>query len=250
MRQRIQFDVDGTTLRGDFYRPGGPGPHPAVVVVGPMTSVKEQVAGVYAVALAVRGIAALAIDHRHYGESGGEPRQYEVPDHKIADIGGAIDWLADSPEVEANRLGLVGVCLGSSYAAVARRLWESTGETMLVPAAAEGHGAPMHLPDIVDYYGTPRAGVANYRNEFAVMSREPWLSFDARAVASRVPVPTLFVHAEGALAPAWAQRFHDAMLVERRFEWLSPSSQVDFYDRPDRVDTAADLVCDHLLAHL
>jgi len=85
-----------------------------VLGVGPMTSVKEQVAGVYAVALAVRGIAALAIDHRHYGESGGEPRQYEVPDHKIADIGGAIDWLADSPEVEANRLGLVGVCLGSS----------------------------------------------------------------------------------------------------------------------------------------
>lgn len=87
-------------------------------------------------------------------------------------------------------------------------------------------------------------------NEFAVMSREPWLSFDAQAALSRVRVPTQFVHADGALAPSWAQRFHDAMDVERSFEWLTPSSQVDFYDRLDRVDTAADLVRDHFLRHL
>ena len=51
-----------------------------------MTSVKEQVTGVYAAAFAVRGIAALAIDHRHYGESGGQPRQYEYSAHKIEDL--------------------------------------------------------------------------------------------------------------------------------------------------------------------
>ncbi len=76
-----------------------------------------------------------------------------------------------------------------------------TRETLLVAAAAAGGGAPMHLPDIVDYYGSPRAGVTNYRNEFAVMSREPWLSFDPQALASLVTAPTLFVHADGALAP-------------------------------------------------
>ena len=242
MKLRIQFGVDGTTIIGDLYRPAGSGPHPAVVVVGPMTSVKEQVAGVYAAALAVRGIAALAIDHRHYGESGGAPRQYEHPDHKIADVRAAIDWLVSTPSVDAGRVGLVGVCLGSSYAAAAsigesrvqalatvagyfpdphamglgdggdfdaeiesgaeaRRHFERTGETLLVAAAAVEGGAPMHLPEIVDYYGSPRAGVANYRNEFAVMSREPWLSFDAQALAPLVTASTLFVHAEGALAP-------------------------------------------------
>ena len=290
MKQRIRFVFGDAVVIGDLFRPAGKGPHPAVVVVGPMTSVKEQVAGVYAAALAVRGIAALAIDHRHYGESGGMPRQYEHPGHKIADIRAAVDALIESPVVDAARVGLVGVCLGSSYAAAAsigdsrvralatvagyfpdphqmdlgkggdfdaeiesgtnaRKHFEQTGETLLVAAAAASGGAPMHLPDIVDYYGSTRAGVPNYRNEFAVMSREPWLSFDAQALAPLVTAPTLLVHAEGALAPRWAQQFHDSMRVERSIAYLEASSQVDFYDRPDRVDESADLVARHLWHH-
>ncbi len=81
----------------------------------------------------------------------------------------------------------------------------------------------------------------------AVMSREPWLSFDAQALAPRIASPSLFVHADGALAPHWAKQFHDSMHVERRFVNLEPSSQVEFYDRPDRVDESADLVAQHLL---
>ena len=61
---------------------------------------------------------------------------------------------------------------------------------------------------------------------------------------------TLIAAASLALAPQWATRFHDSMHAERRFEWLRASSQVDFYDRPDRVDQAADLVAHHLGYHL
>ena len=63
-------------------------------------------------------------------------------------------------------------------------------------------------------------------------------------------IPTMFVHAEGALAPHWANQFHDSMQTLRRFEWLEPSSQVAFYDRPDRANEAADLITEHLLAHV
>ena len=42
-----------------------------------MTSVKEQVTGVYAKSLAEIGFITLAIDHRYFGESEGAPRQYE-----------------------------------------------------------------------------------------------------------------------------------------------------------------------------
>ncbi|NOU26360.1 MAG: alpha/beta hydrolase [Polyangiaceae bacterium] len=117
MRQRVFFEVDGTPVVGDLYLPAATGPHPAVVVAGPMTSVKEQVTGTYACALAMRGFAALAIDHRHYGESGGAPRSYECWHHKVADLKAAVDWLATHPEVDAAKLGLVGVCLGAGYAA-------------------------------------------------------------------------------------------------------------------------------------
>jgi alpha-beta hydrolase superfamily lysophospholipase len=47
-----------------------------------------------------RGYAALAIDHRYYGESGGEPRQYEHYPTKIADLRAAIAVLSNQPEVD------------------------------------------------------------------------------------------------------------------------------------------------------
>lgn len=114
-RERIKFPVQGDTVIGDLYLPAGDGPHAAVIVGGPMTSVKEQVTGVYARALAERGFAALAIDHRHYGESGGEPRQYEHHGHKVEDLGAGIDALAAHRAVDAGRIGAVGVCLGAGY---------------------------------------------------------------------------------------------------------------------------------------
>ena len=74
-KRRVEFDVLGDRVVGDLYLPDRPGPHPAVIVGGPMTSVKEQVTGVYAKALSERGIAALCLDHRHFGQSDGQPRQ-------------------------------------------------------------------------------------------------------------------------------------------------------------------------------
>lgn len=290
MKQRIWMEVEGVPVVGDLFLPGGTGPFPAVVVAGPMTSVKEQVTGVYACALAVRGIAALCIDHRHYGESGGGPRQFEFPADKITDLRTAVTWLAGHPFIDAARLGMVGVCLGAGYAAHAlselgsvkafgtiagyfpdpgemratnpgylpevesgrnaRIEFETTGVAAMVPAAAVGHGAPMSHHDIVEYYGTGRAGVPNYRNEFAVMSREPWLLFDAQAAAASVRVPTFGVHSEQALAPVWARRFYDAITVDAELAWLDAQSQADFYDNPRLVNAAAELVAQHLLRHL
>lgn len=117
MAKRVVFEVSGTSVVGHLHLPEGDGPFPAVITGGPMTSVKEQVTGTYAAALAERGIAALAIDHRHYGESGGEPRQYELYPHKIADLQTAVSALAEDGDIDADRIGAVGVCLGSGYLA-------------------------------------------------------------------------------------------------------------------------------------
>ncbi|MBD1202493.1 MAG: hypothetical protein H9533_00020 [Rhodobacteraceae bacterium] len=100
--QHIAFAVGGDQVVGHLYWPVGPvGPVPGLVVAGSMTSVKEQVTGVDAAAQARQGFAALAADHRHFGESGGWPRQCKRWDRKVEDLCAAVDVLARTPEIDA-----------------------------------------------------------------------------------------------------------------------------------------------------
>jgi alpha-beta hydrolase superfamily lysophospholipase len=291
MKHRVRFEIAGSPVVGELYTPPGSGPHRAVVVAGPMTSVKEQVTGVYACALAARGFAALSIDHRHYGESGGTPRHYERWQHKVEDLRGALTWLAGRPDIDGDRLGLVGVCLGAGYAAwaslgdprvralgliagyyrdveemkardpedfaakvaagaAARARYEEHGELVCIPAAALEGDAAMTLAETYDYYATPRAGVPNYENRFAVMSREHFLAFDVQAAAARLTAPLAMVHSERALSPSWARRFFTAAPVEKSVDWVESAGQVAFYDTPELVERASDLVALHLARHL
>lgn len=115
--RRVTFDSHGETLVGTLFLPEGGGRRPGLVLDGPLTSVKEQVASNYGRALAERGFVALAFDHRHFGESGGEPRQFESPPRKIEDIQQAVSFLSTLPEVDPARIGAVGVCAGGGYMA-------------------------------------------------------------------------------------------------------------------------------------
>lgn len=120
VRQRVTLASGGETLVGDLYLPAGhrPGDRlPAVVVAGPWLTVKEQTAGTYARALAARGIAALAFDFRFFGESGGEPRQFESPVHKGEDLHAALAFLRAHPAVDGARVGALGICFGAGYVA-------------------------------------------------------------------------------------------------------------------------------------
>jgi fermentation-respiration switch protein FrsA (DUF1100 family) len=112
---RVTFEVDGQPVVGLLRVPASHGPHPGLVLLGPLTSIKEQVPGHYAEALARRGLVTLAIDNRHFGESGGAPRQYEHPGRKIEDARAALGFLERRPEVAEGCLGAVGVCAGAGY---------------------------------------------------------------------------------------------------------------------------------------
>ncbi|MBB5954358.1 hypothetical protein FHS29_000928 [Saccharothrix tamanrassetensis] len=118
--ERIAFRSGGDLLVGNLHLPtGASGPVRAVAVAGSWSTVKEQMAGGYAAGLAARGIAALAFDFRGYGESGGLPRDFESPVRKIEDLRNAITFLEGHPDVDSHAIGLLGVCAGAGYAAVA-----------------------------------------------------------------------------------------------------------------------------------
>jgi fermentation-respiration switch protein FrsA (DUF1100 family) len=103
-------------LVGVLYLPAEQ-PLAAVVTTGPLTSVKEQATGAYARALAERGVAALAFDHRTFGESEGEPRQFEDPVGKAGDISAAVSALEIDERTRALPVVAVGVCAGAGYMA-------------------------------------------------------------------------------------------------------------------------------------
>ena len=114
----VWFTSLGTRLAGHLCVPAQrKGAIPGVVVLGSWTTVKEQMAGLYARRLAVHGYAALAFDPFGYGESGGTPRNVESPSRKIIDAKAAAAFLAKHPAVRGKKVGALGICAGSGYIA-------------------------------------------------------------------------------------------------------------------------------------
>ena len=114
---KVRFDSAeaGVALVGDLYAPiVARADSAAFVIIGPMTFQKEQAPTEYARRLAALGHTALAFDTRYRGESGGEPRAYENPFHKVADIISAASCLKSQPSVNPERLIGLGICQGSS----------------------------------------------------------------------------------------------------------------------------------------
>lgn len=102
----------GITLAADLYLPKNRGSqrHAAIVVGGPFGAVKEQSSGLYAQTMAERGFVTIAFDPSFTGESGGEPRNVASPDINTEDFSAAVDYIGLRPEVDRERIGVIGVC--------------------------------------------------------------------------------------------------------------------------------------------
>jgi len=90
--------------------------YPALVGIHPAGGVKEQTIGLYAKRLAVRGFVVVVYDSSYQGASGGEPRLLEDPAARVEDARCAADFLTTLPYVDADRMGVFGICAGGGYA--------------------------------------------------------------------------------------------------------------------------------------
>ena len=120
--KKVSFTSEGATLVGNLYLPpefDESKKYPTLIVSGSWTTVKEQMAGLYAEKLADEGFITLAFDFRNFGESEGEPRFYESPQLKKVDIKNAVSFLEKQSIVDNEKIGAFGVCAGAMYTLMA-----------------------------------------------------------------------------------------------------------------------------------
>ena len=145
--KKVSFETQyGFTLVGDLYWPNDQindqmvngqmvnGKRPALAVSGPFGATKEQSSGLYAMKMAERGFITLAFDPSFTGESSGEPRRTASPDINTEDFMAAVDFLSKLPEVDANRIGIIGICgwggIALNAAAADTRIKATVASTM------------------------------------------------------------------------------------------------------------------------
>ena len=147
--KKVSFETQyGFTLVGDLYTPKANEQsqittalpidrnhkYAAIAVSGPFGATKEQSSGLYAMKMAERGFIALAFDPSFTGESSGEPRRTASPDINTEDFMAAVDYLSKLPEVDANRIGIIGICgwggIALNAAAADTRIKATVASTM------------------------------------------------------------------------------------------------------------------------
>ncbi|GAA3339750.1 alpha/beta hydrolase [Amorphoplanes nipponensis] len=270
--EEVTFTADGLTLRGTLRVPAG-ADGSAVALTGPFTGVREQVTGLYADRLARAGLITLAFDHRGFGASEGR-RGHEDTQGKLADLRSAVTLLRDRSEVDPDRVGLVGICLGGGYAVTAAatdprvravagiagaynspaffagdpagyraalRGFIDSYDDHLPAVAPDGGAAAMAGDEPFAYYGTARSAAATWENRVTRGSLHALLTFDALGRAALLAeTPLLIVHGrrDDYCSPELATRMYDRTPGDKEIVWLDAGEHIDLYDQEPYVSQA------------
>lgn len=273
--EQVNFTSDGIDLAGVLRLPAAAAAVPAVALTGPFTGVKEQVVGSYAERLARAGVATLAFDHRGFGESGGR-RGHEDSQGKLGDLRAAVGLLSRRAEVDRDRIGLVGICLGGGYAVRAAAFdprvravvgiagaynspaWFArqmgTGgyraalasfvdryDEIMPAVAPDGGEAAMGGDEPWSYYGTDRSAASHWENRVTRGSLHALMTLDALGAAPLLAdTPLLVVHGrvDAYCAPELATAVHADAAGDKEIVWLDCTRHVDLYDEEPYVGQA------------
>lgn len=250
--------------------------YPAVVVTGPMLSVKEQAQSVYAKKLTEAGFVTLVFDGTYFGESEGTPRGQELPDVKESDIEGAVDYLAGLPYVDHSRIGGLGICGSGSYMSVAGvREPRLKAITAIVPAISDistsamagffkpedevkaakeayekGEGEIMYLnfmPRAFDegaaYYYTSRGTHPRWSNKVVAWSQLELVKYNVTNIMKEMKKPYLVITGENAWSREASTEVFNAVPHDNKEMYVIPeASHFDMYDLAPFVSSAFEYI--------
>lgn len=111
---------NGPEIRAYVARPNAPGPHPAVIMIHEFWGLKPEIIG-KADALAQEGYVVVAPDLFRGITTSWIPRAiFNVISNPSAQVDGDLDaafqWLASQPDVQADRIAVMGFCFGGGTA--------------------------------------------------------------------------------------------------------------------------------------
>lgn len=215
--KKVSFKTQyGFTLVADLYTPKANDKSQitnhkfaALAVSGPFGATKEQSSGLYAMKMAERGFVALAFDPSFTGESSGEPRRTASPDINTEDFMAAVDFLSKLPEVDGERIGIIGICgwggIALNAAAADTRIKATVASTMYDMTRVSGNG----------YFDSADSEEARHEARVALASQR---LADPAAMAGGVvdPLPDD--------APQFVKDYHDYYKTPRGYHARSGNS--------------------------
>jgi dienelactone hydrolase len=235
--EKVQFDIAGTTLVGDLYKPNtNLDRAPAIAIIGPMTYQKEQAPTRYARRLAEMGFVTLAYDSRYRGESGGKPRTWENPFHKVEDLKAAVTYLKSRPDVDSNRVSILAICQGSSIAFRAAAELEGVHALATVAGHYRDHEG--------DIEWLTEAGYAT-RKAQGDAAKAKFLATGEVDYMKGVDQADLNVGMPGEFVWVWYQPWADRGLWENRYAVMSDADLLAY----DSISAASGLKAPWLMIH-
>lgn len=116
VRQDVSFVSDGDICAAWLYLPVGVSSPPVVILGHGLGATREMRLDAFAERFAEAGIAALAFTHRHFGDSGGQPRQLLSIKRQLADWEAALAWVKIRHDVDGSRIAVWGSSFGGGHA--------------------------------------------------------------------------------------------------------------------------------------
>lgn len=194
----VAFESEGTTMAGTLYLPRESQLHPGVVIAQGSIRAPRRLYHMWADRLVREGVAVLSFDKRGTGASGGD---YEADNNSsrenlallASDVAAAVETLRSRPEVDSNRVGILGLSMGGWLGPLAA---ERTGGLAFMVLVS---GPPVSVGEEIAYSEWTgeghRDGIAQAEADRLVAELAP-SNYDPRPLLRRLEVPTLWVFGE------------------------------------------------------
>jgi 2,6-dihydroxypseudooxynicotine hydrolase len=182
--ERVEIPFDGIKMAAYFRVPAGVKNPPCVILLGGLDTTKEDYLTIADHCLK-RGLATLAFDGPGQGETLFEMRWRTDFERAVVAV---IDYVEKRPEIDRNRIGIIGRSMGGFYApktaAIDKRI-----------KALVAWGVMYHLRNLAEVPKHTLEGFIFVSNSKTIEEAKKFYAhIDLSSYASKITCPTLVVH--------------------------------------------------------